>query len=156
MTEKIINITGQEEKTILITQSTNQKIIINLDEHGADFTGVIVIIAKDQENIELEAVLQHNKPETKGHLHIRSLAYDKAKIAVTGMVKIPETSIKSDSYFGHQALILSKNSQTFTTPCLEIETADVSAGHSAGVGHLDEEMLFYLNSRGFQKKTKKS
>lgn len=47
--------------------------------------------------------------------------------------------------------MLSKESKTLTTPCLEIEADDVKAGHAASSGHLDEEQMFYLETRGMSK-----
>ncbi|OGJ42856.1 hypothetical protein A3I58_01780 [Candidatus Peregrinibacteria bacterium RIFCSPLOWO2_02_FULL_39_10] len=51
--------------------------------------------------------------------------------------------------------MLSQNAKVETIPSLEIETNDASAGHAASMGKIDDEMLFYLLSRGINEKTGK-
>ena len=46
------------------------------------------------------------------------------------------------------ALILDPQSRSDTYPYLEIEENDVTIGHEASVSRIDEELLFYLTSRG--------
>ena len=48
--------------------------------------------------------------------------------------------------------MLSDKTKTHTVPCLEIEADEVKAGHAATIGRVDDELLFYLNSRGINKK----
>ncbi len=134
------------EEIIFIEKSEN--IEVNLNKPGDQKTIVAVIVAKDEQEIDLKVSLNHNAPETKAHFYLRTLAYDKAKIDFYGTVKIPETSYGADSYLSHHGLIMSKKASTNTTPCLEIENSDIEAGHSATIGHLDEEVLFYLANRG--------
>jgi len=45
-------------------------------------------------------------------------------------------------------LLLSKDAQVDTKPQLEIFADDVKCTHGAAIGQLDEDELFYLESRG--------
>ena len=46
---------------------------------------------------------------------------------------------------------MSEFAKVNTIPSLEIEANDVKAGHAVTIGGIDEEMLFYLQSRGIEK-----
>ena len=48
--------------------------------------------------------------------------------------------------------MLSKDAKAKTIPSLEIKANDVKAGHSATIGKVDKDLLFYLQSRGINKK----
>jgi Fe-S cluster assembly protein SufD len=48
-------------------------------------------------------------------------------------------------------LILSENARADSIPGLEIEANDVRCTHGATAGRVDEEMLFYLQSRGLKR-----
>ena len=45
-------------------------------------------------------------------------------------------------------MLLSRNAEVDTKPQLEIYADDVKCSHGATVGQLDDNMIFYLRSRG--------
>jgi Fe-S cluster assembly protein SufD len=45
-------------------------------------------------------------------------------------------------------IVLSEHAKADAIPNLEIEANDVRCGHAASVGPVDDEALFYLESRG--------
>jgi Fe-S cluster assembly protein SufD len=50
-----------------------------------------------------------------------------------------------------RALLLSEGASFFNKPELEIFADDVVCGHGATCGQIDEEMLFFMRSRGINK-----
>ena len=79
---------------------------------------------------------------------MRDAAADRAIGRFTGSVHIESGAVGSDAAMRDDALLLSRDSYLDATPALEIETNEVSASHAATVGSLDEEALFYVQSRG--------
>lgn len=55
---------------------------------------------------------------------------------------------KTNAKLSNHNLILSSNAEIDTKPQLEIYADDVKCSHGTTVGELDEDMLFYLRSRG--------
>ncbi|MBP7018534.1 SufD family Fe-S cluster assembly protein, partial [Candidatus Saccharibacteria bacterium] len=53
-------------------------------------------------------------------------------------------------------LLLSESARAKATPQLEIKTDEVRASHSATVGQVDQEQLFYLQARGLSSKEAKA
>ena len=95
---------------------------------------------------KIEAI--HSAPNTQIKARIRSALTDKSSCGIEGAWKIEKNANGADTYFSHHTLLLSQGASAKTAPFLEIKTDDVKAGHSASVGKVDEDALFYLLSRG--------
>jgi Fe-S cluster assembly protein SufB/Fe-S cluster assembly protein SufD len=63
------------------------------------------------------------------------------------MIRIKENATKSNSFLSGRSILLDKDAKSDSIPGLEILTNDVKATHSASVAQIDEEQLFYLNTR---------
>jgi Fe-S cluster assembly protein SufD len=55
---------------------------------------------------------------------------------------------KTDAEQSNKNLLLSRHAEIDTKPQLEIYADDVKCAHGATVGQLDDNMIFYLRSRG--------
>ena len=128
---------------------------LNLKDKNKNINFVIIIIAKNSEEFSFKTTVIHEAPNTKSHYFIRSVLLDDSKVAYKGMLSIKKTAKSSESWLSHHSLLLSQNAKVETIPSLEIETNDASAGHAASMGKIDDEMLFYLLSRGINEKTGK-
>lgn len=131
----------------------NHKISFKLSGKNADLKFVAIIIGKNSESFNFETISQHLTPKTKAFFGIFSAMFDSSSIDYKGNIIIEPEAKKTNSYLSHKTLLLSENSKASTLPCLEIKTDDVSTSHSATVGHSDENTLYYLASRGLDKKT---
>ena len=67
-----------------------------------------------------------------------------------GRVYVHPDAQKSDAEQVNRNLLLSKDAEIDTKPQLEIYADDVKCSHGATVGQLDEDMVFYLRSRGIE------
>jgi len=65
-----------------------------------------------------------------------------------GRIVVREGADRTDARMGHHALILSERAEVDAKPELEIYADDVACAHGNTVGALDEEALFYAQSRG--------
>ncbi len=92
--------------------------------------------------------IEHNK----GYCHSQQLhkiaVCDTAKAIFNGMIKVAKHAIKTDGKMTNHNLLISKEAEVNTKPQLEIYADDVKCRHGATVGYLDEEQLFYMQSRG--------
>jgi hypothetical protein len=82
------------------------------------------------------------------YYYLRTALFDQSKVDYRGTLVIKPHAQQTDSYLAHHTLMLSPKARTETEPCLEIEADNVAAGHAATIGRVDEDMLFYLRSRG--------
>jgi Fe-S cluster assembly scaffold protein SufB len=123
----------------------NEAIDIFIEE-DSEIIGKFKLI-QDQK-LELKLNFIHNKKNIKSRIKITCAALDnsycniEAKLIINKGAKEVDTFLKIDGY------IFGLNSTIKATPSLEIQENDVSAGHGAAVGYIDDKIMNYANSKG--------
>lgn len=92
--------------------------------------------------------IEHQAPHGQSRQNYKSVLNDSAHGVFQGKVHVHQIAQKTDGYQLSNALILSPTAEMDTKPELEIYADDVKCSHGATTGKLDEEPLFYLQSRG--------
>ncbi|MFH1533622.1 MAG: SufD family Fe-S cluster assembly protein [Nitrospirota bacterium] len=111
------------------------------------------ILGKDNQSFQFETISDHKAENTYAHYHIRGALLDKSKIDYKGDIKVHKKAQHADTYLANHTMMLSDQAKTKTIPCLEIEADQVKAGHAATIGKVNDDMMFYLESRGLDKAT---
>lgn len=96
--------------------------------------------------------LVHNQQDLQSRLTIKCVADKGHTVDLTGNLVINSGSVNTSSYLQIKVLLLDQAAEVKITPCLEIQENEVSCGHGATIGTVDQEHLFYLMSRGLTKK----
>lgn len=137
----------------LLQEGWEEKQTLNFhcDGENSEVNFVALILAKGEQNFPFETISNHSVPHTNAYYTIRAAMFDKSRVDYRGQLNIRKKAQLTDSYLAHHSLMLSKNAKVTTIPCLEIEADDVKAGHAATIGKVDEDMLFYLATRGIGK-----
>lgn len=104
-----------------------------------------------QSKTYLNFINQHINSNTTGDMLIKILAEDKSQTIAEGLIDIGCKSANSNSYLKEDALVLSSQARVSVLPNLEILNRDVKVSHGATVGRIDEQILYYLMSRGLTK-----
>jgi Fe-S cluster assembly scaffold protein SufB len=125
-----------------------RNLIINAKGRGSHCQCIFFILGTDSSSFDAKIQAIHSAPKTQIKARIRSALTDKSSCSVEGAWSIEKNASGADTYFSHHTLLLSQGASAKTAPFLEIKTDDVKAGHSASVGKVDEDALFYLLSRG--------
>lgn len=128
-----------------------QKLNFQFEEESATLTFLAFIIAKENETFPFETISTHQAPHTNAFYYVRGAMLDRSQVNYTGYLIIEKGAQMTDSYLAHHSLMLSKDAKVVSIPSLEIEADDVKAGHAATMGRVDEDLLFYLESRGIDK-----
>jgi Fe-S cluster assembly protein SufD len=82
----------------------------------------------------------------------RSVVDDRAHSVFQGRIMVRPGAQKTDAKMMTRALLLSDEAEADNKPELEIFADDVTCGHGATTGALDESLLFYLRARGLSEK----
>lgn len=93
---------------------------------------------------------EHIAARTTSDLLFKGAIQDKAKSVYTGLIKIHKDAKGSSAFQTNRNLTLSHGAWAESVPNLDIETNDVKCSHASTVGPIDEEHLFYLESRGIK------
>lgn len=138
----------------LLQEGWEEKQTLNFYCNGenSEVNFLAFILAKDEQSFPFETISNHTVPHTNAYYTIRAAMFDKSRVDYRGQLNIKPKAQQTDSYLAHHSLMLSKDAKVNTIPCLEIEADDVKAGHAATIGKVDEDMLFYLATRGIAEK----
>lgn len=100
-------------------------------------------------NLDLKSI--HKAQNAQSHSILKTVLNDNSSNLFDGMIKILPSGQKSNALLEAHSLLLSKDASANNIPSLEIQADDVKATHSATVSNLDEEQLFYLESKGLSR-----
>jgi Fe-S cluster assembly protein SufD len=95
----------------------------------------------------------HIGPKTESDVQIKAALAGSSKSIYYGITRVEETAAGAAANQENRNLLLSGHAKADSDPVLEILTSDViRCGHGATVGPVDEEALFYLQSRGLARR----
>ncbi len=112
----------------------------------ADIDGLA--LGSGSQLLDLHSTLKHNAPRCTSNQRQRNAASGRSRIVFRGAVDIPSGSDVSVAHQLCRSLLLSNRARVDVAPTLEIGTDEVECTHGATVSDLDDEMIFYLQSRG--------
>ena len=128
---------------------------VRLTLNGANCNSSInglTVIDEDQ-HVDNHTVIDHAKPHCESREKIKGIYGDKSKGVFNGTIIVRENAQKTNALQSNQSILLSPDATIDTKPQLKIWADDVKCTHGATVGQIDEDALFYLRSRGLDKKT---
>jgi Fe-S cluster assembly protein SufD len=96
------------------------------------------------------ASVEHVAPHTRTSELFRGIAGGRARVACNGKIVVAKNAHGSDSRQSLRGLLAGPEAEIDLRPQLEIYTDDVRCSHGATAGKLDDNMLFYLLSRGLE------
>jgi Fe-S cluster assembly protein SufD len=101
-----------------------------------------------EQHLDHDTQQNHLAPHTTSDLLFKGALTGKSRSVWQGMIYVAPGAQKTDGYQANRNLILSSTARADSIPGLEIAADDVRCTHGATVGKIEEEPLFYLQSRG--------
>lgn len=121
---------------------------VELAGDRARFASRGAFVLDGRQHADSEVLVTHRGRDTVSDSLWRGVAGDGARGVVHGRILVQPGADGSDGSFYNKNLLLSPTAEINTRPALEIYADEVKANHGATVGQLDENVLFYLRSRG--------
>jgi len=131
------------------------EVISSINAADIDFNIKGLYLAKTNQHHDITTLMQHKHPGSKSNQHIKGILQEDSSGVFQGKVVVSQDAQKTDAFQFNQNLLLSENAEVNVKPELEIYADDVKCSHGATTGELDEQMLFYLRSRGLKKEEAK-
>lgn len=122
-----------------------------MDKKGEEKELIGIVKAYEVGDYEINLLSEHKVGKSKCRVDVRGVVRGGARVKIKGLVKIDEGAKQSDSFLSMKLLLLDDKSMAVAEPELEILNNEVKASHSASVGRIDEEQLFYLETRGISR-----
>ncbi|MGL4972585.1 MAG: SufD family Fe-S cluster assembly protein [Culicoidibacterales bacterium] len=127
------------------TQTDN---ITQLVGEGATCQSTLMTIGMG-EQIQTHLVrIDQLAPHTSGIITNHGVMRERARGTFDGIGFIEKGAVKANAQQESRFMVLDDSAKATTNPILLIDEHDVTAGHAASVGRIDEETLYYLQSRG--------
>jgi len=103
-------------------------------------------------HIDNHTIVDNIKPNCLSNELYKGILNDQASGVFNGKIFVRQLAQKTNAYQSNKNILLSDSSSVNTKPQLEIFADDVKCTHGCTVGKLNEEGLFYLQSRGIPEK----
>ncbi|NOY15020.1 MAG: SufD family Fe-S cluster assembly protein [bacterium] len=107
---------------------------------------------KDNDRFHLETVQDHQIGGSSSDLLVKGVFDDQSRFGFKGLIKIRKSAQRSYAYQRNKNLMLSDTAMVESAPFLEIEADDVFCTHSLTIGSLSEEEIYYLQTRGIDRR----
>jgi Fe-S cluster assembly protein SufD len=111
-----------------------------------------VNLLNDRQHADTTLFLDHAVPNCSSREIFRAVVDDRGHSVFQGRIIVRPKAQKTDAKMMTRALLLSDEAEADNKPELEIFADDVTCGHGATTGALDESLLFYLRARGLSEK----
>jgi Fe-S cluster assembly protein SufD len=129
---------------------------VALDGEGAECSLNGLYIAAHKQHVDNHTVIDHIKPHCLSRELYKGILDDNSSAVFNGSVIVRKDAQKTNARQSNKNLLLSENATINSKPQLEINTDDVKCSHGTSIGHLDEDSVYYLRSRGIGEKEARS
>ena len=113
-----------------------------------------VAVGDGSQHFDFMTVQEHSGRQSTSDVGIKTALAGQSRAVYYGITRVLESAGGSSANQENRNMLLASNAKADSDPVLEILTNDVSrCGHGATVGPVDDDGLFYLMSRGLDKRS---
>jgi len=122
--------------------------LVSFEEQGGHCGMNGLYLVGDHQHVDHHTTAFHKVPHCTSDEFYKGILNGNSRAVFNGKVVVAQDAQKTNASQQNKNLLLSKQAEVDTKPQLEIYADDVKCAHGATVGQLDEDALFYLQSRG--------
>ncbi|MDX5326824.1 MAG: Fe-S cluster assembly protein SufD [Bacteroidota bacterium] len=131
---------------------TRNNLNFYLNEEGAESHMHGITIIGDTQHVDHHTLADHRVPHCMSNELYKGIYDDRSQGVFNGKIIVHQDAQKTNAFQQNNNILLSEKASVDTKPQLEIFADDVKCSHGCTVGQLDDEALFYLQSRGIPKR----
>lgn len=117
--------------------------------NSVDLMGIYM--AGEGQHFDFRTMQDHAAAHSTSDLLYKGALKGNARTVYSGQIHVRPEGRETDAYQTNRNLVLSDHAMANSKPELEIENNDVRCSHAASVGQMDENEVFYLQSRGIDR-----
>ncbi|MDR3191164.1 MAG: SufD family Fe-S cluster assembly protein [Lactobacillaceae bacterium] len=121
---------------------------VHLNGEGAQSNLNVASVAQSQQQMQYDTQMHNQARHTIGHIQQRGLVAAHGQLDFKSVGQIIKGAVGSDAQQASRLLMLAESAQGNVDPILLIDENDVTAGHAASVGQVNQGQMYYLLSRG--------
>ncbi len=121
---------------------------IELDDRHCETHMFGLSVLKGEAHVDNHTVVDHKMPDSYSNEIYKGILDDKSTGVFNGKIFVRKDAQKTNAFQSNKNILLTDDARMNTKPQLEIWADDVKCSHGCTTGQLDEEQMFYLQSRG--------
>ncbi|MGB5436519.1 MAG: Fe-S cluster assembly protein SufD, partial [Maribacter sp.] len=127
---------------------------LNFYQNGEyiDSTMKGVTILGYKQHVDHHTLVHHIEPNCESHQDYKGIYGENSTGVFNGKIIVDKIAQKTNAFQQNNNILISDKATINTKPQLEIFADDVKCSHGCTIGQLDEDAMFYLQSRGIPKK----
>ena len=122
---------------------------VELTGEGAQVQVNGTMFTEGRQHLSYHTRQHHVAPNCCSDFLYKAALQDKSRTIWRGMIKVDLEAQKTNGYQRNDNLLLSSQARADAIPGLEIDADDVRCTHGSTTSRVDDEMIFYAESRGF-------
>jgi Fe-S cluster assembly protein SufD len=130
---------------------TKQTLDIITAEKGSDMRHNGLYFTEGTEHLDLFTTDLHEQGNTTGDTVWKGALTGESRASYEGLIHIVEGAQQTNTYLQTHSMLLSPKAKADSIPSLIVKTDDVSASHGGTVGEVDEDIVFYMMTRGISR-----
>lgn len=115
---------------------------------AAESDMLAVYFADGDQMLDFRTLQDHDAPRSTSDLLFKGAVEHRAHSVYSGLIRLREGAQKADAHQTNRTMKLSPESHAESVPNLEILANDVQCTHASAIGPIDDDQLYYLESRG--------
>ncbi len=127
---------------------------LNFYQHGEYIESTLkgVTILGEKQHVDHHTLVHHTQPNCESHQDYKGIYGERSTGVFNGKIIVDKIAQKTNAFQQNNNVLISDHATINTKPQLEIFADDVKCSHGCTIGQLDEDALFYLQSRGIPQK----
>jgi len=127
---------------------------LNFYQNGERIDSILkgVTILGEKQHVDHHTLVHHIEPNCESHQDYKGIYGENSTGVFNGKIIVDKIAQKTNAFQQNNNILISDKATINTKPQLEIFADDVKCSHGCTIGQLDEDALFYLQSRGIPKK----
>jgi len=128
---------------------------INLNGQNGRCENKILNYAINSNNLDVLMLINHNESHTNSNTLAHAIAQDDACSSILGKIYVSGGIKQINSNLQIKNLVDSKSATCNSRPQLEIYSDDIKCSHGSTTGSLNNEAIYYMQTRGIEPKLAK-
>jgi Fe-S cluster assembly protein SufD len=122
-----------------------------LQGEGCDARLTGLSVGRMKRHYDVQTLQDHIARGAVSDLLYRVAVADRSRSVYAGLIRVEEGAQKTNAYVQNRNLLLSPVAKADSNPTLEILANDVRCTHGSTAGRIDDNQLFYCESRGIER-----
>lgn len=134
---------------------TKGRLKVRLQGAGSDLHTRGLYFALGDQHKDLNVIQDHIAPQATSRALYKGAVRDRARAVFQGLIVVEPNAAGTDAYLSNKNLLMNDGARADSLPQLKIDNNDVKCSHGSTTGKVDEDQVFFLQSRGLTRQEAK-